>query len=59
LGPIRLNTVYGLDFNLRLDIRIRILKIKLKQCKGGDLYKMWFLGVFEVGLMVVGSSDYF
>jgi hypothetical protein len=20
---------------------------------------MWFLGVFEVGLMVVGSSDYF
>jgi hypothetical protein len=41
LGPIRLNIVYGFDFKLGFDIRIIILRIKLKQYKRGDFYKMW------------------
>lgn len=44
LGPIQLNALQGLDFKLGLDICVRILKIKLKQDKMGDLYEMRFLG---------------
>jgi hypothetical protein len=51
---LQLSVLYILDFKLRLDTSIGILKIKLKQCKVEVPIERC-----EVNLMAVGSAGYY